>query len=1047
MNWISMHMLRPVLGLLLLLCGTASFAQQGATVTGKVSAAADKTQGLPGVTVTIAGTTSGTTTDAKGAFKIKAAPNATLIFSFLGYKKETVPVNGRREITVLLKEDVAALEQVVVIGYGTAKKRDLTGAVSSINAAKLENENPTSVQDVLRSNLPGLNVGYSTSAKGGGSLEIRGKNTLNAGSSPLLVLDGAIYYGGLEDINPTDIETVDVLKDASSAAVYGAKAASGVILITTKKGKSSKPTINVSSNIGVATMSVNQKVYDPEGFVNWREDVERSTHVNAKPYQYSDPRELPSDISVEDWLAYDNANPNADPVDIWLQRLNMQPVEIANYKAGKTLDWYNKVFQNGLRQDHTISVSGRKDELSYYWSVGYMNNEGIVVGDKYNTLRSRLNLEAKVTKFLSAGINAQFAARDEGAVPVDWKYITRNSPWGSFYEDDSSGYRYSPNDDPGGGSRNPFAIQQYTRQMKKIWTLNATMFAKATLPFGITYQLNFTPRFEWYNFFQSQSSQYKDWAPQGGLASREEHQMYQWQVDNLIKWSKTFADHHLDVTLLANSEKYQIWDNKMSNSGFQPSDVLGYDNLGAGIKPVIANNGDFADEYSTGDALMARLFYSFKDRYMLTLSVRRDGYSAFGANNKRATFPSAALGWVFTDEPFLKSDWFNYGKLRFSYGINGNRDIGRYVALSDLTTGKYLHVNSGGTVIPVSQLYVNNMANPNLRWEKTAAYNVGLDFSLFHDIISGSIEAYQSQTTDLLVKRSLPNIIGFDLIWTNLGEVDNKGIELNLSSKNIDQQNFKWNTSFNFSLNRNSIVHLYGDKVPVKDANGNIIGSEEPDDITNKWFIGHPLDAIWDIRTLGVYQSKDAETAKKYGQSPGDFRLEDVNNDGKYTNADRQFLGYKEPRYRFTLRNEFKLFHNFDVSFMAYALWGHMTDFNQAKNRGDAFLDRVSSYVFPYWTPENPNNEWARLYSSDGSASYSVYKKRSFIRLDNVSLAYTFPQRLIERASIQNLRVYFTVKNAAVYAPDWNYWDPEWDPNVGPGPTPRFYTFGLNVTL
>lgn len=428
---------------------------------------------------------------------------------------------------------------------------------------------------------------------------------------------------------------------------------------------------------------------------------------------------------------------------------------------------------------------------------------------------------------------------------------------------------------------------------------------------------------------------------------------------------------------------------------------------------------------------------------MLTLTVRRDGYSAFGQMNPRATFPSAALGWVFTDESVMENvSWLNYGKFRVSYGLNGNRDIGRYIALADLQSGKYLHVLPDGTVTQVSQLYVNNMQNKLMRWESTTAFNIGLDFAFAKNRIDGSIDVYRSKTTDLLVQHSLPDVTGFSAIWDNLGQVDNRGFELNLNSKNIQHENFSWNTSINFSLNRNKIVHLYGAMEDILDDNGNVIGQKEKDDKGNKWFIGHALDAIWDQKAVGIWQEKDRVEADKYGVQPGDFHVLDVNNDSKYTDDDRLFLGYTEPRFRWTLRNEFTFLKNFNFSFLIYSYWGHMAAYNQAKNRSNAFPDRVNSYALPFWTPENPLNNYARLFSSDGGASYNIYRKRSFMRLDNIALAYNIPQDLIRRIHVQDMKFYFTVKNAAVYAPDWVFWDPE-----NGGPTPRIYTLGINFNL
>jgi hypothetical protein len=339
------------------------------------------------------------------------------------------------------------------------------------------------------------------------------------------------------------------------------------------------------------------------------------------------------------------------------------------------------------------------------------------------------------------------------------------------------------------------------------------------------------------------------------------------------------------------------------------------------------------------------------------------------------------------------------------------------------------------------------MANPDLKWEQTSSYNIGLDFSLFNNVLSGTFNVYKSKTTNLLVRRRLPIMVGFSDVYTNLGEVDNHGFEVSLNSNNISHENFSWRTSFNFSLNRNEIVHLYGDTVAVRDDNGKVTGYKEADDITNKWFIGHAINEVWDLNVLGVYKTSEADAAEKYGQKPGDFKLQDVNDDGNYTNDDRQFLGYTEPRFRWTLRNDFTFMKRFNLSFLIYSSWGHMHTFNQAKNRINGFPNRSNSYTLPYWTPENQIDGYARIYSSDGGASYSVYRKRSFIRLGNIALSYNFPERLVKKANIESLKLYFTVKNAALYAPDWVYWDPEWDPNVGPGPTPRTFTFGLNLTL
>lgn len=1027
----------------MLFCVQYAFSQ-GHTITGKVVSA----DGSPmeRVTVKVKGINKGGFTNADGSFKIDVPAKAQiLVFSFTGFQTQEVNVANTSNVSVKMLADVNSLDNVVVIGYGTRTKKDLTGAVSSVKVTQLENENPANVQDALRGNVPGLNISQvnSASAKGGGDLQIRGRSSINAGTSPLIVVDGVIYPGALSDINPNDINSIDVLKDASSAAVFGAKAASGVVLITTKRGSRGKPTITLNTNIGVGELAKNQPLYDGPGFVAWRTDVLNSINANHKPYQFNDPRTLPSDISIDQWKAYDNSQ--GDPIDIWLNRLKMYPVEIANYKAGKQTNWYDMMFQKGFRQDHTVSVSSRKEEFSYYMSAGYTKNNGVIVGDNYNVIRTRVNLEGKIANYLTIGMNAQFAARDESQVPVNWGQMVNASPYGERYKADGTTLRDSPNDDVG-NNINPFLDYTYTNRLQQTNTLFSSFYAKGNLPFGFSYQVNFTPNFEFYRYFNGISAKNFQYSARGGVATRTDQTTYNWQLDNLIKWNKTFGDHAIDFTFLINSEKFQSWRNQMDNEGFAPNDNLSYHNIGAGIKPVISSD----DQTSTGDALMARMNYTYKQRYLLTASFRRDGYSAFGQKNPRADFPSIALGWVFSEEKFAKAKWLNYGKLRASWGINGNRDIGRYSALSNLTTGKYQYIKADGTVVLVSQLYVNQLQNVNLKWEKTTSYDIGLDFSVLNNRLGGSIDVYEKQTKDLLILRALPDVTGFSNVWDNLGQVNNKGIELSLNSTNVKGRDFEWRSIATFSLNRNKIVHLYGPVDVIDPSTGKVTGQVEKDDVGNRWFLGHDIDEIWDLKVLGIWQQNEADEAAKYGVKPGDFKVQDVNGDGKFSDADRQFLGYRNPRFQWSLRNEFS-YKNFDFSFQLYSSWGQQSDFNQAKNNS-GFIDRQNSYVFPYWTPEHPRNDYARLFSSNGSAGFNVYRKTSFIRLNTIALGYNIPKRICQKAKLESVKIYANVTNAALYAPDWNFWDPEYrnrDSNgaISTAIPPRYYSLGLNVTF
>jgi hypothetical protein len=497
----------------------------------------------------------------------------------------------------------------------------------------------------------------------------------------------------------------------------------------------------------------------------------------------------------------------------------------------------------------------------------------------------------------------------------------------------------------------------------------------------------------------------------------------------------------VEVTLLANAEQYQSWYQKMTATQFSPNDILGYHRIQAGTIPL--NESD--DQYQTGDALMGRLFYSLYNKYMITASMRRDGFSAFGQRHPRATFPAVALGWVFTSERFMEplTDLLSYGKLRFSWGQNGNRSIGRYDALSDMTSDAYPFIDQNGNLYVSSYLYVNRMANMELKWESTASYNVGLDFALFNNRLSGTIESYLSRTNDLLVDRSLPEITGFGSVTANLGQIANKGLEITLNANILNIQNLRWTSMANFSLNRRKIVHLYGDMVDVLDTNGNVIGQKEADDIKNKWFIGQDPDRIWDYKRLGVWQVAEKEEAAKYGLQPGDFKYWDRDESGVLDDDDKVFQGYNTPRFRWTWRNEFDFYRNFSLSFMMYSYWGYYGTYNEAANT-QGFPDRNSDYVRPRWTPENPINDYARI-GSKNLGTY--YLQRSFIRLDNVTLSYNVPKNFLRKIKVENLRLSASVRNAAVFSPYWHFWDPEKGESGVSGPTPQTFNLNLNFTL
>lgn len=1017
--------------------------QQGRTITGTVTDTHGET--IPGVNIVEKGTTNGFISDIDGHYSIiLTQPNATLVFSFIGYTTTEIAVGNQSIVNVVLKEESLDLEEVVVVGYGVQKKRDLTGAVAQVKAETLEKESPSTVQDLLRANVPGLNIGLNNTAKGGGSLEIRGKRSIKANNEPLLVVDGIIYYGSLDEINPNDIEQIDILKDASSAAVYGAKSAAGVILITTKKGLEGKPRIRFNASIGASTLAKKEKVYSPEEYLAWREDVQESIFADHKPGEFSNPNNLPSGVTLDDWISYRPTT--GDYTYDWLVRLGLFEPEIDNYFAGRTYDWYDATFQTALRQDYNANISGRSDRINYFWSLGYMNNEGIRQGDRFVTYRSRLKMDLEVTKWLTVGVNVQFSNRDEGAIARDVNMIWANTPYSTPTDLNGNPMLYPTGIDNASSINSEYNDSFIDRSSIRN-SFSGTMYAKIALPYGFSYQVNYSPRLSLYNYRNHRSSQHPVWGSFGGDAERRSDQAFGWQVDNLIRWEHTFNKvHQFEVTLLQNAEENKAWSEIMKNQQFAPNDVLGYHRMQSGTAPAITTE----DTRNTGDAYMARLFYSFNKKYMLTSSVRRDGYSAFGMSNPRATFPSVALGWVFTEEPFFKLPAMDFGKLRVSWGKNGNRDIGMYAALSEMKSDMYIYQDLTGKIYYANQVYVSTMENKGLKWESTTSYNLGIDFSFLHNRIAGNIDVYKMITSDLLIERSLTQAIGFSSVMANLGEVQNTGFEFALNTTNIKNKKFQWNSMLSFSLNRNKINHLYGDYEDVLDANGNVVGHKEMDDVKNEWFIGHDIGSIWTYNVIGVWQENEAAEAAEYGLRPGDMKIKDVDGNKIYDNSDKEFIGYTTPRFRWTFRNEFTFLRDWTASFMLYSYWGHKAPYQRAKHFEAGTLTKTNYFKIPYWTAENPTNEYARLYSDDKNIGANFYRDLSFIRLDNISLSYSVPKSFLRKYGIEGLNLYGTVKNVALWAPDWEFNDPEaFDPKNPNNfsSTSRSYTFGVNLTF
>jgi TonB-linked SusC/RagA family outer membrane protein len=1006
--------------------------QQTKNITGKVTD--ENGLPLPGVTVLVPGTTTGTVTDTEGAFRLEVPVTAhSLNFSFIGLKSQEIELGNRLSLEVQMEQDVIGLEEVIAVGYGTMKKSDLTGSVQRVDAAQYETQQTTSMLEMLSGTVAGFNSNQGTSSAGGGSMEVRGPTSLAADTNPLVVLDGVIYNGSIGDINPNDIENIDILKDASSAAIFGARSASGILIVTTKRGRTAKPTINFTSKVGLTGLTNHMRPQTPEEYLKSRGDYWADLNQDKPDYYYSDPNNLPADISLDEWKNYD-VTPSDDPVQMWFDRMGMKQIELDNYKAGKTVDWYDKVYRNGLRQDYDLSLSGGTQTLRYYWSVGYTDNEGVILGDDYKTVRSRVNIDADITNFLSVGANVQYADRDESSQSTNLDNAIAASPFGNIYEEDGKTLTFYPHAD--NTSQNPFLYYQYRDKMNKTQTMFATVFGEIRFPYGFSYRVSFVNRYLWNKDYYFDPVTTPNGFSTQGFGSRNDNSSYEWQVDNIFKWQQTIADiHEVEGTFLINAEKFQSWQSVQENNQFAPSGALSFHALQAGISPNLNDN----DQYSTGNALMARLNYSLLDRYMITATWRKDGYSAFGQKHPYAEFPSVALGWRISEEDFFDVSWIDYFKLRISWGANGNRAVGRYESLARLGTTKYIY----GTTLATG-VYSSTMANSDLKWERTEALNIGVDFGILKNTLYGSMEYYDMTTKDLLLNRSLPRIIGYTSVAANLGQLGNKGLEFTLNSTNINKTNVKWNSNLVFSFNRNKIKHLYGEMIDVVDENGNITGQREADDIGNEWFIGQALDRIWDYKILGIWQEDEAEQAAVYGKQPGDFKLRDVNNDGVLNpNDDKIFQGYKKPKYRLGLRNDVVLLRNFELSAFLRADLGYYGVNNLHLNsRNNADYERRNRMYRPYWTPDNPVNDYARLNSDSQSPSFNYWEDRSFVRLQDVSLSYNIPQSKLSKYKIQGLKVFLNFRNLLTFT-GWEHYDPESQTAM----MPKYSNMGLNITL
>ena len=849
---------------------------------------------LMDVSVMVLGTKRGTTTNSDGRFTliVPDAENIVLEVSSVGYETQRVNVNKQTEITITLEQDIAGLSDVVVVGYGTQRKSDITGSVASLSKDKLEMVPNLNVAQAIQGAIPGVLVKTaSAGAASDESIMIRGRNSIAASNSPLIVLDGIPYGGSLGDINVTDIQSIEILKDASAAAIYGSRASSGVILVTTKNGVEGKTKISYEGKYSIQSFS-----------------------------------HLPDLLNGSEYFDFKNTRfPGI-----------MTQSEKEIYEKKEWTDWMDLAFRKGATQQHNVSVTGGAPKVKYFVSFNYLDVKGLAINDNYKRLSGRINLDAKIASWMDIGTRTQFSFDDLSGDEPDMEEVFDFNPLTRAYDDHSNLLIRPWTDDPSFG--NPLQPTLY-KNKDVSYQIVTNNFLNIRIPFipGLNYRFNTGVRIRVADEATYRGRDTKEGLDVEGSANTYKGISNNTVIENILSYSKKVGEHKLDATALYSFEENKGTVNSISASRF-PNDFLTYYSMGQAA--LIEPSYDYNETKLISQ--MLRLNYAFKSRYLLTLTTRRDGFSGFGTNTKWGVFPSAAIGWNVDEEKFFPwKDAVNELKLRLSWGENGKQAAGAYSSISRL--GEFNIVDRKVT----APGYIPSvLGQDNLSWESSRTINLGLDFGLFNNRITGDINLYKTNTSDLLLNRSISAVQGISSIIQNIGETQNKGFEFSINSNNITGKNFKWSTNGNFSFIKNEIVSL-----------GQYDQSGKPiDDVANAWFIGKPINVNYDFVWAGTWQLNEKEEAEKWNTKPGFVKLKDRNGDYELTGEDREIIGQQDPEFMWGLTNSFS-YKNFKLNVFIYGIHGvtkdnpYMSDYVYADVRRNTVKKN-------WWTPTNPTNEW-----------------------------------------------------------------------------------------
>lgn len=987
--------------------------QQAKTVTGTVTDVSGEP--IIGANIRIKGTTTGTITDIDGNFSIEAKPQSVIEVSYIGYLTQETVINNQKSIRFLLKEDTKTLDEVVVIGYGVQKKADLTGSVANINTEKLNTQSNANIGQALQGKIAGVDIVSQGGAPGSGTrIMVRGIGTLN-NASPLYIVDG-MYMNSIDHINPNDIASIDVLKDASSAAIYGSRAANGVIIVTTKEGSNTegKPIIDLSVNLGISTASKFLDMLDAKG---WAEVTTIARQAIGKP-------------------ALDMATDLANKPDN---------------------DWQDIMFRPALMQNYNLSVKGGGKYSTYYTGLGYFNQDGIVKGTNYQ----RYNIQSKndyKRGIFSAGTNLIISFSHDKPLHQELRggmigTILQSVPTLEKYDDTREG-GYGGTYGDVVNIPHPLAIiddnimDRYNENVK----IFANLYAQIELFKGLKYKLNLTPDFS-FERYKNYLNKYDF-----GLATNSITQLTERQrrrrnilVENLLTFDRTFGEHK--ISALA-GYTYQ-------DSRFRHIQAYG-EGLPQGLEEIDAATTNRSNEgnswRSVLTSILGRVFYSYQNKYLFTATIRRDGSSKFGKNNRYGYFPSFSLGWNVAEEKFMENvHWLDQLKLRGGYGVLGNQEIDNYQYSSTITTGINYPDGNGGLL---QGAFPKNFANPDIKWEETAMTNVGIDFMAFNNRLSLTADYYVKNTKDILLTVPIPiSSGGANDPIRNAGKIRNNGFEFNLGWMDQPNPDISYGINLIGSFNKNKVIAMGSESGSIKG------GSTNQNITTSETKAGYPIGGYWLISTAGYFNSQEevdayAKDGKKIqpAAEPGDIKFVDANNDGVINDDDRVFQGSPFPDFTFALNGNMR-YKNFDLSIGLQGVLGNKI-YNATRQtledvtKGSNFL----ASCLDYWTPENKNASHPRLTWDDPNRNTRAESDRylengSYLRLRSVQLGYTFPQTWFKGA-IQHARVYinaenlFTITSYSGYSPDVNADNANYrgfDNFIYP--TNRTFMLGLNVTF